>query len=57
MRLVCKRSRLAGSVDIPGSKSHKIRAVAIASLAKGESRIEAPLASADTLAAVRVYRA
>src|SRR5512141_1629990 len=57
MRLVCRPSRLRGSVEIPGSKSHTIRAVAIASLAEGQSRIRAPLASADTLAAVDAYRA
>lgn len=57
MRLVCQRSRLSGAVDIPGSKSHTIRAVAVAALADGESRIESPLASADTLAAVDAYRA
>ena len=55
MRLIGEQSRLQGSVDIPGSKSHTIRAVAVASLADGESRIEAPLASADTLAAVEAY--
>ena len=57
MRLVVHPSRLRGSVEIPGSKSHTIRAVAIASLAGGESRIEAPLVSADTMAAVEAYRA
>lgn len=57
MRLVCLQSRLSGAVDIPGSKSHTIRAVAVASLADGESRIESPLTSADTLAAVDAYRA
>jgi 3-phosphoshikimate 1-carboxyvinyltransferase len=57
MRLICQRSRLSGAVDIPGSKSHTIRAVAIAGLADGESRIESPLASADTLAAMDAYRA
>lgn len=57
MRLVCRPSRLRGSVEIPGSKSHTIRAVAIASLADGQSWIHAPLASADTLAAVDAYRA
>lgn len=57
MRLICEHSRLAGAVDIPGSKSHTIRAVAVAALADGESRIESPLASADTLAAVDAYRA
>lgn len=57
MHLVCGKSRLRGAVEIPGSKSHTIRAVAIASLADGQSRIHAPLASADTLAAVDTYRA
>ena len=57
MRLVCKPSILRGSVDIPGSKSHTIRAVAIASLAEGHSTIRAPLVSADTTAAVRAYAA
>jgi 3-phosphoshikimate 1-carboxyvinyltransferase len=57
MQLVCEQSRLHGVVDIPGSKSHTIRAVAIASLAAGRSRIEAPLISADAEAAVRAYRA
>jgi len=44
-------------VSVPGSKSHTIRAVVIASLAEGESRIEEPLESADTLSAVSTYRA
>jgi len=57
MQLVVRPSRLAGPVEIPGSKSHTIRAVCIAALADGESRIDAPLASADTLAAVDAYRA
>lgn len=42
---------------IPGSKSHTIRAVAIASLAKGQSLIRNPLDSSDTQAAVDCYRA
>jgi len=41
---------------MPGSKSHTIRAVAIASLAEGDSIIESPLSSADTLSAVSCYR-
>ena len=57
MQLLVRPSRLAGPVEIPGSKSHTIRAVCIAALADGESRIDAPLASADTLAAVDAYRA
>jgi len=57
MNLVCTQSRLRGEVRIPGSKSHTIRAVAIAALADGESRIRAPLDSADARAAVGAYRA
>jgi 3-phosphoshikimate 1-carboxyvinyltransferase len=57
MKLVVKKSRLKGSVAIPGSKSHTIRAVAIASLAGGQSLIRNPLDSSDTRAAVACYRA
>jgi len=57
MRFICRQSRLQGEVTIPGSKSHTIRAVTIASLAAGESAIRAPLASNDTWAAVDAYRA
>jgi 3-phosphoshikimate 1-carboxyvinyltransferase len=56
MQLIAGKSRLKGTVVIPGSKSHTIRAVAIASLAKGASAIESPLASGDTLSAVSCYR-
>ena len=52
----CKKSKLRGEVQIPASKSHTIRAIAIGSLAAGESRILGPLESNDTHAAVRVYR-
>jgi len=44
-------------VTIPGSKSHTIRAVAIASLAGGQSLIFNPLDSSDTQAAAACYRA
>jgi len=57
MKLIVKKSRLKGTVVIPGSKSHTIRAVAIASLAPGESLIRNPLNSSDTQAAVTCYRA
>jgi 3-phosphoshikimate 1-carboxyvinyltransferase len=56
MKLIAGKSRLKGTVAIPGSKSHTIRAVAIASLAKGKSSIRSPLASGDTLSAVSCYR-
>ncbi len=57
MKIICRQSRLQGEVQIPGSKSHTIRAVAIASLAAGDSTIRAPLDSNDTRAAVDAYRA
>jgi len=57
MQLVSRKSRLQGTVLIPASKSHTIRAVAIASLAEGRSFIRSPLASADTMSAVGTYRA
>jgi len=56
VKLVCVRSRLRGEVRVPGSKSHTIRAVAIASLAEGESFVRAPLDSMDTRAAAAAYR-
>ncbi len=57
MKLVVRPSRLKGGVAIPGSKSHTIRAVVIASLASGTSRILRPLDSSDTRAALDAARA
>jgi len=57
MRLNVNKSRLRGTVAIPASKSHTIRAVAIASLAEGTSIIRGPLTSSDTASAVACYRA
>jgi len=56
MDLIVEKSVLNGRVTIPGSKSHTIRAVMIASLANGSSTIRAPLVSEDTLSAVRCCR-
>jgi len=56
MKLIVKKSRLKGTVLIPSSKSHTIRAVAIGSLASGKSTIHKPLTSGDTQAAVNCYR-
>lgn len=55
MKLIVRKSRLKGTVIIPSSKSHTIRAVAIASLAKGQSTIGNPLISGDTQAVVNCY--
>lgn len=57
MDLNIERSTLHGEVEIPGSKSHTIRAVAIAALAGGQSILRAPLQSEDASAAVRAYGA
>lgn len=56
MKLMVGKSKLSGSVEIPGSKSHTIRAVVIASLAEGTSRIRKPLVASDTLAALDACR-
>jgi 3-phosphoshikimate 1-carboxyvinyltransferase len=57
MKLNVTKSRLKGTVLIPGSKSHTIRAIAIASLAEGQSIIRNPLDSSDTKSAVACYTA
>jgi 3-phosphoshikimate 1-carboxyvinyltransferase len=56
MKLVVKKSNLMGTVLIPGSKSHTVRAVAVGSLAQSQSIIRNPLVSNDTLSAVNCYR-
>ncbi|MGE5559086.1 MAG: 3-phosphoshikimate 1-carboxyvinyltransferase [Bacillota bacterium] len=57
MLLRVRPSKLKGTVRIPSSKSHTIRAVACASLAEGVSCIENPLVSSDTDSAVKAFRA
>ena len=57
MKLLVQQSELKGSIEIPASKSHTIRAVVIASLAHGQSKIICPLDSGDTRSAVVACRA
>lgn len=57
MKIVSEKSILRGEVQIPASKSHTIRAVAISSLASGKSVIRHPLLSSDALAAMGAGRA
>ena len=57
MRLEVEKSSLMGTVTIPPSKSHTIRAVAFAAMADGTSEILNPLESEDTEAVVHLYRA
>ncbi len=56
MLLKVNKSALSGIAPMPGSKSHTIRCVAMASLADGVSRIYSPLNSSDTISAVESYR-
>ena len=49
MLLSVTHSQINGETAVPGSKSHTIRALAIAAMAKGSSVIRAPLVSDDTL--------
>ncbi len=48
MKYIVRKSPLSGRVDIPGSKSHTIRALVCALLSEGNSEIIAPLYSSDT---------
>jgi len=57
MFLLAQKSRLSGAVGVPGSKSHTIRGVFLASLAAGDSTLTRPLDSLDTRAAVETCRA
>lgn len=49
MNICSRKHSLSGSITVPGSKSHTIRALILASLADGVSKIHNPLPSADCL--------
>ncbi|MDY3759562.1 MAG: 3-phosphoshikimate 1-carboxyvinyltransferase [Treponema sp.] len=49
MKIKAKKTSLSGHIQVPGSKSHTIRALLLASLAEGTSRIHNPLPSADCI--------
>jgi len=49
MNIVSQKAKLSGSIVVPGSKSHTIRALILATLAEGTSHIKNPLPSADCL--------
>jgi 3-phosphoshikimate 1-carboxyvinyltransferase len=57
MRLEARRSSISGVISVPGSKSHTIRAVAIACMAAGKSTIRGPLLSDDTVSAAGAAKA
>lgn len=57
MKLEVSRSKIIGEISVPGSKSHTIRAVAIAAMADGTSKIHGPLISGDTLSSLNAASA
>ncbi len=57
MKIKVTKSKLAGEISVPGSKSHTIRAVAVATLAEGISKIKSPLISGDTLSSLEAAKA
>ena len=54
MDAIVKKSRLHGTAIVPGSKSHTIRAVLLATMSKGISYIHNPLPSLDCKSAMHV---
>lgn len=49
MNIIAQKTSLLGSITVPGSKSHTIRALLLATMAEGTSHIKNPLPSADCL--------
>lgn len=56
MDSLSKQVNLSGSISVPGSKSHTIRACLLAALADGVSFVRNPLPSADCLSAARCIK-
>lgn len=56
MNVIASKQKLSGSLSVPGSKSHTIRAILLAALAQGNSKIYNPLPSADGLACMEVVK-
>lgn len=57
MILKVRKSNTSGKIKIPGSKSHTIRGLFFASLAKGKSEIRNPLISDDAESAIETCKA
>jgi 3-phosphoshikimate 1-carboxyvinyltransferase len=57
LKINSKKSTLTGTIDIPGSKSHSIRAIAIATMSEGKSVLRGVLDSADTRSAMNAAEA
>jgi 3-phosphoshikimate 1-carboxyvinyltransferase len=57
VKISIQRSQLSGTTRCPPSKSYTHRAIFLAALSHGESRIHDPLISRDTLSSINVCRA
>ena len=57
MKWTVKRSEISGEITIPASKSHTIRALLIATLAKGESIVKDALLTGDGESALHAAKA
>lgn len=57
VKISIHRSHLGGTVRCPSSKSYTHRAVFLAALSEGESKIHDPLISRDTLSSINACRA
>lgn len=57
MYSISKKGSLHGEITVPGSKSHTIRAVLLATMANGKSVIHNPLTSNDCISALNAARA
>ena len=57
MKYIVRPSGLGGAVNVPGSKSHTIRALVFGLLGEGESVIGHPLVSSDTRSCLEMVRA
>lgn len=53
MEIVAQKNLLSGSIQVPGSKSHTIRALLLACLAEGTSFIKNPLPSEDCISTAK----
>ncbi|MCF0241338.1 MAG: 3-phosphoshikimate 1-carboxyvinyltransferase [Treponema sp.] len=53
MKIISQKAKLSGHITVPGSKSHTIRALILASMAEGVSQIKNPLPSNDCLSTAK----
>ena len=56
MKQTVKPGKIGGTLSVPASKSHTIRGLLIAALARGESRLIRPLLSSDALSCLEACR-